>query len=108
MRQKLVVSVFITTIFTIQIVTATGTDNATLTSPANVFDVNDTHSTWNATLVKDLHVIGLFPYSGIWHGGESMQTAIQIGMDQVNSMEVIPVYRLRMTAYDTKVWHNQV
>ena len=102
---KLTLSVLlcVTTIITLTIATATGTTKATVASGVNVTDVNNTYFTKNVTNVKELHLIGLFPHSGLWRGGESIQTAIQLAMDQVNSMDAIPGYRLRMTAYDTKV-----
>ena len=84
-------------IFTIPVVPAARTANTTTVC------CDYSQPTGNINNIKDLHVIGLFPYSGLWCGGESMQTAIQLGMDQVNSMNAIPGYRLRMTAYDTKV-----
>ena len=87
----------VTSVITLPIVAATETAQAAIASDVNATDKR------NITDIKELHLIGLFPHSGMWRGGDSIQTAIQLAMDQINSMDAIPGYRLRITAHDTKV-----
>ena len=74
------------------------------TVPATTEASNSTvTSTDSEGEVKDLYIIGFFPKTGSWHGGESLQAAIQIGVDQVNSVQALPGYRLHVVPWDTQV-----
>ncbi|PVD28713.1 hypothetical protein C0Q70_11307 [Pomacea canaliculata] len=53
---------------------------------------------------RDLYIMGLYPRSGSWQGGESMLTASLMAVRQINSMpDILPGYRLNIIANDTLV-----
>ncbi|KAL8623375.1 hypothetical protein ACOMHN_065909 [Nucella lapillus] len=52
--------------------------------------------------VKDLYIMGFFPHSGSWYGGESLQPAVSLTFDQINSMCAVKGYRLHLIPSDTK------
>ncbi|XP_070188876.1 gamma-aminobutyric acid type B receptor subunit 1-like [Littorina saxatilis] len=52
--------------------------------------------------VKDLYLMGLFPFSGPWFGGESLLASTRIAINQVNEMNALPGYRLQLVHNDTK------
>ncbi|XP_067676296.1 gamma-aminobutyric acid type B receptor subunit 1-like [Haliotis asinina] len=46
----------------------------------------------------DLHVLGLFPITGEWDGGQSLLTAVQMAIEDINSRDdILPGYNLNLT-----------
>lgn len=53
---------------------------------------------------KDLNILGLFPHSGDWAGGQSMEPAAELGFITVNNdKKILPDYELKLVSKDTKV-----
>ncbi|XP_046562139.1 gamma-aminobutyric acid type B receptor subunit 1-like [Haliotis rubra] len=46
----------------------------------------------------DLHVLGLLPITGEWDGGQSLLTAVQMAIEDINSRDdILPGYNLNLT-----------
>lgn len=57
-----------------------------------------------ATPIKDLWILGLFPFNGSWAGGLGQLPAVQMGIDDVNNdSTILPGYRLHLTVNNTGV-----
>ena len=67
----------------------------------HVSDEADSHDM--ADGMRHLNIIGLFPFSGSWHGGESMLASTKLAIHQVNNMHILPGYHLHLLPSDTKV-----
>lgn len=51
-----------------------------------------------------LYLLGLFPFSDPWPGGETMLPAVQIAIEHINNRsDILPGYRLALIWEDTEV-----
>ena len=51
-----------------------------------------------------LYILGLYPWEGMWHGGEAFRIATQLGFESVNAnQDLLPGYTLNLIWNDTKV-----
>ena len=63
-----------------------------------------TSSSGVASRDVELHVIGLSPVTGAWHGGAGILPASLMGVDYINNdPSVLPGYKLRLWYNDTQV-----
>ena len=57
-----------------------------------------------ACTIKDLYMIGLFPFHGSWNGGAAFLASSQLALQQINARDdVLPNYRLNLLWNDTGV-----
>ena len=58
----------------------------------------------NVSSKTPIHVLGLYPMSGPWAGGEALYPATQLALQDVNNNdEILTNYELKITFADTKV-----
>ena len=67
----------------------------------HVSDEPDSHDMDDG--MRHLNIIGLFPFSGSWQGGDSMLASTKLAIHQVNNMHILPGYHLHFLPSDTKV-----
>lgn len=53
---------------------------------------------------KDLYLLGLFPFTGGWNGGEAYLQAATMAMEHINSRgDLLPEHRLSMAYNNSRV-----
>ena len=52
-----------------------------------------------------IYLLGLYPLSGNWPGGQGQLPATRLGLEYVNSKDVLPGYELVLVTHDTEVRH---
>ena len=56
------------------------------------------------TTLKDVYIVGLYPFEGAWRGGPAMLAASQLAVEHVNQRgDILPGYTLNLLWNDTKV-----
>lgn len=61
------------------------------------------------TLPRDIYLLGLFPMSGSWAGGQGQRKAIILGLEHVNDRrDILPSYRLTLRPHSANQADTQV
>lgn len=61
-------------------------------------------STLGENKTKDLYLMGLFPFTGVWDGGAAYLEATTMALEQINNRhDLLPEHRLNLIYNDTKV-----
>nr|KAG5702808.1 hypothetical protein BaRGS_001890 [Batillaria attramentaria] len=78
---------------------------ATLSSMGDTAGATTPTTESTSETVHDLYLMGLYPWSGPWHGGESLLASSTLAVDVVNNRtDVLPGYRLHIVHDDTKLY----
>ncbi len=63
-----------------------------------------TNCLWSVSGSTELHILGLFPITGVWDGGQSLLNAAQLAVEDINQREdVLPGYNINLTWRDSNV-----